>query len=274
MKKIWFFLGFLFFAVSGINAATIAYWRFEDDLLDSSGNSHTATGGAGFGYSNGVPGSVIDPGNLSNTASYQQGTAATTVASSLQISNTFSQGSFTVEAFVYLNAGADNFQQILSNVNNSTNTGIYFSVGGTSIAAVSSGYNGNGVLSEGVVGVGAPLATETWLHVAWVGNYSAGNGTAVQFYVDGAAVGGLQFYAASSSGSSHINMGSDDWLMGGPSNNFNGLIDELRISDVALAPSEFLTAVPEPTVAGSVAVGVLAMLMPRLRRNSRVRLSA
>jgi hypothetical protein len=273
MKKIWFFTGFLFFAISGLNAATIGYWRFENNLLDSSGNGHTATGGAGFGYSSNLPGSVIDPGNLSNTASYQQGTAATTVASSLEISNTFSFGSFTVEAFVYLNPGADNFQQILSNVDNGTSTGIYFSVGGASIAAVSSGYNGNGVASDGVVGVGSPLDTGTWIHVAWVGNYSAGNGTAVQFYVDGTAFGGLQFYAAGSGGS-HINMGSNDWLIGGPSNNFNGYIDELRISNEALAPSQFLTAVPEPTIASSVVVGALATLLPLMRRNSRSRREA
>ena len=233
-------IGAVLLLAGQMQAAVVGYWRFENDLLDSSGSGLNATGGAGFGYSANVPGSVINPGGLPNSASYDQGSAATTVPANAILSDTFGLGSFTVEAFVYLNPGADNFQQILQN--DSGSQGIYFSVG-TSMAGYVGGYNGFGVYSDRAVM--EPLATETWYHVAWVGTSSPGNGTAVQFFLNGEATGTAAFFQAN--GAIHVSMSSLDWKIGGPSNNFNGLFDELRISNEALTPAEFLTAVPEPS---------------------------
>lgn len=265
MKMSWLFIGVLFLAAVKLDAAVVGYWRFENNLLDSSGNNQDATGGADFGYSANVPGAVVDPGDLSNVASYDQGTGASTVAASSILNATFSSGSFTLEAYVYLNLGAADFQQIISSQNDATNTGIYFSVG-TGMSGYTSGYNGSGVLGQLVSGSG--LTTGAWHHVAWVGSYSAGNGgTAVQFYVDGTAVGGLQFYAAN--GSTHISMSpTDSWNIGGPSNNFNGLIDELRISNEALSPSEFLVAVPEPGTWTLFGLGALILASSAVARKT------
>lgn len=261
MKTKWILAGLIFLALPRLDAAVIGYWRFENNLLDSSGNSLNATGGTGFGYSSNVPGSVIEPGSLTNLSSYQQGSAGSTVSVNSPMSTTFSLGSFTVEAFVYLNPLADNFQQILSN--RTTGEGIYFSVG-TSMSGYMGGANGFGGDSQVVSGSG--LDTQTWYHVAWVGFYQPNNGTAVQFYVNGDAVGGMAYFAAN--GATHILMSDEDWLIGGPSNNFNGLIDELRISNEALTPSQFLTAVPEPS---SIALLVLGALPLALRRRKTAR---
>ncbi len=255
------------FAISCLKADVIAYWRFENNLNDSSGNSHNATGGTGFGYSSNVPGGTINPGALSNANSYIQGTGTTTVAAHIDLSNTFSYGNFTVEAFVYLNSGARNFNSLLANLNSGNSTGIYFSVG-TSLSSDVAGYNGNGVLSD--VTRGSGLSTNTWYHVAWVGTYQPNNGTALQFYVDGTAVGSAQFFARGTSGDTavHINMGGDDWRIGGPSNNFNGLIDELRISNAALAPGQFLNAIPEPGTLTFLGTGLFLLFLSKRRGRS------
>lgn len=46
---------------------------------------------------------------------------------------------------------------------------------------------------------------------------------------------------------------------------FNGYIDEVRISDVALSPSQMLDAVPEPATFGVLATGMLSILLRRRR---------
>jgi len=172
-----------------------------------------------------------------------------------------------LEAFVYLNPTASNFQQLIYNENVGTSSGIYFGVGRSSISGHVDGYNGSGGNVSGNVGSG--LAAQTWTHVAWVGTYTAAGqdrGTAVQFYVNGSAVGGATYFGYS--GAVHITMNSDDWKIGGPSNNFNGLFDELRISNVALTPSQFLTAVPEPGSLASLALGCGLLLARRTRRSN------
>jgi hypothetical protein len=48
--------------------------------------------------------------------------------------------------------------------------------------------------------------------------------------------------------------------------NFDGLIDEVRISDEALTPSQLLPAVPEPASIGAFAIGTAGLLLGRRRR--------
>lgn len=241
-------------AIPRAQAAVVGYWRFENNLQDSSGNGYHATSGAtGFGYTSDVPGAVVDPGHLANLASYERlntGTAATTtVAYNASLTDVFSSGSFTVEAFVYLAPGGpDNFRTILSN--RADGKGISLSVGKTFSGYISA-TNGAGTTSS--LNYGGSLAVGQWYHVAWVGTYTptgGSRGTAVRFYVDGLQVGSPAFYFAPQAGGEAMLMGDANWSIGGVSNNFNGWIDELRISDEALAPDAFLIAsIPEPSMA-------------------------
>jgi hypothetical protein len=51
-------------------------------------------------------------------------------------------------------------------------------------------------------------------------------------------------------------------MIGGVGRAFNGWIDEFRISDEALAPSQFLNAtIPEPTTLGLLGLGLLSLLI-------------
>lgn len=259
-------LSFLIFAamisfLPTLDASVVAYWRFENDLLDSSGNGHGATGGSGYGYSTNVPGSVINPGSLGNVASQDPSdTAPTTVLNSTALNNVFSFGSWTVEAFVNIN-GIQDFRRVLSNVNDTAKTGIYFAVGAGAFAGGNYGYNGNDVATAWK-SWGSGLATNTWYHVAWVGSYTTNNGTSVSFYLNGTNMGSMAFYAEDSGGSgSHITMGTDDWQIGGAANSYNGLIDELRISDQALTSAQFLQAVPEPHTLALLPIGLLLVFL-------------
>ena len=260
--------GAVFLLAPQLNAAVIVQWDFENNLNDSSGNALNMSGGAGFSYSGTVPGTVINPGAISDTASYVPGPKPTPIslAANTLMTDTFSRGSFTLQTFVYLTA-ATNFQTILWNESGST--GSYFSVGGSS--SYFDSYNGTGLLSSKTVGTG--LSLNTWHHVAWVGTYTGGNGTLVQYYEDGAAVGSGLFLNQAASGAApraHIAPSTKDWQIGGTAGNqFAGRIDMLQLNNTALTPAQFNVAVPEPGTLVSLALGCGLLLIRRAcRRNS------
>lgn len=264
-------LGILLLQTGWSQAAVIAYWRFENNLLDSSGNGlNASTSGSGFSYSTQVPGAFIDVGNetfLPDLYSYNRpstGTAdTTTVAASSLLTNSFAASSFTVEAFVYLNPTGQNGSLTILQNRFGGNSGVSFLVGrqGATYNALFAGTNGSGTTSVSLYDDSSGLSAEAWHHVAWVGTFN-GTNTTVKFYLDGVEDSYTAFYAGG------LTMNSETWKIGGASNNFNGLIDELRLSNAALAPSQFLiaTAVPE---AGSLSLllggGAMVLLCARRR---------
>lgn len=255
------FTGLLLLLGQSLKAETIAYWRFENNLLDSSGNNYDATtGAAGFSYSANIPDSYIDTGSgiLSNTMSYQRtgGDAVTTyVPYDADLTNTFS-GSFTVEAFVYFNltGGSSTYSVVLNN--RADGEGLSFILGrsGAGYNALLSATNGSGASSTINYKDSTGLAGGEWHHVAWVGTLSGSNIT-VKFYLDGVA----DSYTAFFSGGFKM-PDEENWSIGGTANNFNGFIDELRISNEALAPGQFLSAIPEPSTVFLLIVGALGSL--------------
>jgi hypothetical protein len=101
----------------------------------------------------------------------------------------------------------------------------------------------------------------SWYHVAAVGDATAGTLT---LYVDGVSVGSTTGFNGLLSLSSSWTLGRGQFN-GNPGDSINGYLDEVRISDVALAPSQFLNAIPEPSTYASL-VGVAALGFAALRR--------
>jgi len=131
-------------------------------------------------------------------------------------------------------------------------------------------YNGTGTLSSKTAGTG--LSLNTWHHVAWVGTYTGGNGTTVQYYEDGVAVGSVLFLLQAASGTApraHIAPSTKDWQIGGTAGNpFAGMIDMLQLDNTALTPAQFNVAVPEPGTLSVLALGCGLLLARRTRRSN------
>ena len=123
---------------------------------------------------------------------------------------------------------------------------------------------GNGVISFGLGnGTSFPLVTssddlfdDTWHHLA--GTYDGSN--TIEFFVDGVSQGTTAAGAFANN--------TRDIRIGSASNNgrfFTGNIDELRISDSVLVPSQFLN-VPEPSSVFLFGLGGLSLLIRKRNR--------
>lgn len=96
------------------------------------------------------------------------------------------------------------------------------------------------------------LSVTTWYHMAFVKS-----GTNFQFFLDGNVVGSGTLNSEQA--------GSYQFPTGGNYNiggffGFNGYLDEVRISNTALPPSQFLGAIPEPSTFALLLVGVASTL--------------
>lgn len=131
--------------------------------------------------------------------------------------------------------------------------------------AVSDGAGGATIRS--IVPATAVNLDSPWVHLAFTYDSASGIGS---LYANGVAVGSDVGIAGRSlvwNAATPMYVGGD--MDGGnvSASNTNGIFDELRISDEALAPSQFLnaTAVPEPSTMVLTAIGMLALLACRTR---------
>ena len=234
-------------------AETVAYWRFEESG-DSEVNpaSFALEVSPTVQYSESVPGASIasDGPMLVNKYSYAGGASelGTMLPASETLEKTLSLGSFTIEGFVKLNDGAakDEHMRIIGNASYLGNPGgwsigiskgkLVFSalqtlaMTETSVAAV--------LVSEAIVSEGR------WYHFAVVG-YRGPEALVVRLFIDGTETEverRSNFYAKVPDGPAI--WPNNDPILISAKNTFHGEIDELRISDVALDPSEFLIASP------------------------------
>jgi hypothetical protein len=105
-----------------------------------------------------------------------------------------------------------------------------------------------------------------WVHIAWTYNAATGVGN---LYADGTLVAtnaGTPGAALVQPAAQSITVGGD--MDGGTlsSGSVTGIFDELRISDTALPPTQFLNSPPVPEPAGGVALlGVAGLLGARRR---------
>lgn len=271
-------------------AATIAYFNFSDGTNGQEVNptgANSATGsmtvnGGGDG-SNGMVAwslaaspnfttSTVAPTPYANTTAmsfaggndiYQQNPAASTLATTV-----FTD--FTVEAYVNFN-NLSGWQTFVGRDDNG-NPGS--GVGATSLFYLAKSGANNGFRVELITASNTSIAVNStsvptigvWNHVAAVGDATAGTLT---LYVDGVSVGSTTgFNGLFSSIASSWTIGRGQYA-GNPGDTVNGFIDEVRFSNAALAPGEFLNAIPEPSSFAAIAGALgLAFAASRRRRSS------
>ena len=250
------------------NSPQRAWWRFEEvgtNVLDYSGRSMhglTVNMNAGeddglSGYSTDVPGSLIVSDQLTNMNVYSMRFSATggvvRILNPALLALTNNPVSVTIEAFVKLNSEKHPMRILDARLTNAppptfrTTLTPFFAFTGSgqrpriSIFTQSDFTTNVGVTATADVSIlPSPIARSHWHHVSFVLS-----NTNISFYVDYQL---MQTFSLSPFGYvpgpyGLINEISLGGIASDPFANFHGLIDEIRISDRALAPTQFLHVV-------------------------------
>lgn len=278
-------------ASASAQAATIAYYNFSDGVdgqevnpTGSSGATGSMTVNGGGDGTNGMVAwsvaaspnfttSVVAPTPYANSTAlsfaggndlYQPNAAASTLSKTVFTN-------FTVEAYVRFN-NLSGWQTFVGR-DDIGNPGS--GVGATSLLYLAKSGANNGFRVELITASNTSIQVNStfvptigeWNHVAAVGDAVTGTLT---LFVDGVSVGSTTGFTGLFSGIvSSWTIGRGQYA-GNPGDTVNGYIDEVRISDVALAPSQFLNAaIPEPSSFAAIAgVAGLAFAATRRRRVS------
>ena len=266
----------------------LAYWRFEDGTAaqhfgvspfaeaDSSGSGNTlqtAAAGAAPTFTADSPG--IPGGATSNTLSVDfseapngQATRNLMTGGGTGDINTHIFNQFTIEASVKF-AGFGGYQTFLgkdgqnfSGDGNGSNAGLYFqspdpgNTNGISVFSIRTHQaDGTFVIVNGTT----PLAVNQWYNVAAVMN-----GSTLSLYLQSTSGGAYNLEGSAPFVGPMLSQNTS-WSIGrgfyngGATDPLRGRVDEARICDTALDPSQFLFAVaPTSTVTGRIALEGLA----------------
>jgi hypothetical protein len=250
-------------------AATVGYWRFEEGaadsaaagsntVLDSSGNGLHGTPVYGPVYRADVPSSSLP----SNTRSME---FAGTIGQRVGVPDgpvvTLTQ-SLTLEAFIKarpLQPGTGGFGVIVLRADNRPGLDPYALVMQSPGNIVSFQIQN---ASQQTVLLSATIPYDQWLHVAGTLDDATG---AMKLYIDGAQVASTNtairpLGPLDPAWSPGLSIGND--YTGQYGGLFNGLVDEVRISDAALQPGQLL---PEPATATLLVIGMAAATRRRRR---------
>jgi hypothetical protein len=223
----------------GYGAAAATGFGSAIDVLDTgAGTYHTSTSASGGGFL----------------------TASAVPQSALQGAD----GAFTYEALICISDTAGE-QQILSHDGDGTNRGFLFRVIGGALVF----YNGSSNYSAAIPAAGDhAFEADEWFHVAVTYSGEAGEAGNLVFYwtlLDSGVLEandiGSATLPADLANVSNI-LGAGTTTRGPFRYELKGLIDEIRISDVARAPGEFVFT-PEPATLALLALGGLGVLARR-----------
>lgn len=252
--------GSLAASFSQLGAATVGYWRFEEGTgstaFDSSPFGNTAIINQGNLYSTDVAASPLPLSGVPNNYSiHLNGTGQfAMIGDSISLRPTTA---ITMEAIVKLsrnisgNAGIIG-RQVDTSDGDSFNLGLR---GALNNPFVSLDFGGGIAVA---VDLNESLVVGQWYSL--VGTW---DGSLLRFFVDGelkgqaAAVGTIAY-----PNSNPVVIGADNEDTGNLEWFFPGWIDEVRISDTALAPSQFLM-VPEPGALVMATFGLVGILATR-----------
>lgn len=273
-------------------AATVAHWRFEGNgsgfLSDSSGNGHAlSTAGTGTvtqaarpasGAGSAFPATVA--GQPNNAAASFPGGGSTPYLTAADDAAWRGAGgtTFTVEALVNFGSIATSTTEYLAGHFGSTSERSWYVAirRETGSPFVRFFADPDGLSTGGNVQWdfgGIPLTAGNDYYIAVVADLTQGTPTArpvtlyVQDLTSGTSMQTLTQNQASNSLSAFYDAAVPFTIgaTNAATSPFSGLVDEVRFSDAALAPSELLVAVPEPVSLAPLVVAGLVLARRRRR---------
>jgi hypothetical protein len=256
-------------------ATTVAYWRFEEgtantqasgagSILDETANNNDGTPNGNPFYRSDVAENPVPRTGDANALSLQLDGSGDYVGIPHSSSLDLSDG-FTVEFWMKGNPSQTESQWLVIDKSHgwTDNTGWVFQGLPSGALQFLIGNGGGGVNYQGATS-SISLLDDKWHHIAGTFDTTA-TGQEVKLYIDGS------LDATGSSGSlatntRAVNIGAS-WGGGTFNRFFNGLVDEVRISDVVLTPGEFL--VPEPGTLTLMSFGLALLGLGHRRRHRR-----
>lgn len=235
-----------------LHALVLVSYSFEGNGLDSSGNGHHLNLFGDATFSTGIQGSALQLDGLGDYAEN------TTFMPSLT--------SFTVEAWINVPSYANNVHYVSLYQNN------YVVLGDYGAGAVSTWASGLDPVNAGDTILNEPdLTLNEWHHIAFTYD-----GTYQRIYIDGEQVGADLVTTGTLSESGNFDQGLNIGSRYTDTTQFvSGLIDEVRIHDVALSAaqiaSSFANVVPEPShyiATIMLCLCAVVMLKRRIRQDS------
>lgn len=241
-----------------VQAGTIAHFTFEDDFLDISGNGHSLFQRGTFNFTS----------DVASTNPVSSRALQITPGNFLDSTINLPDQNFTVEFFTKASStgqGKDRFGNtaIVSTFDHTQTDGD--GLGGFILVIdASDNYVVGGGPNNQTVGVGSSFGPDdSWRHLA----FTLSSSRVLELFVDGVSQGTAQAFGTSNPFANTLRIGSSFLPSFVPPQDFyNGLIDDLRISDVALTPDQFLTtasAVPAPSTIGLFALTLFAIGLTR-----------
>lgn len=275
MKRIMLFLTLLCLCISAsASASTVAYWRFEEGPLganvargglpngtyypgamDSSGNSYHLSawsdgGFAGEGYRNAVPMGVVPLTHAANTLCLQSTGDVPGMWTNDVTLDSWAPGAWTVEAWARCTS-INNWRVIVGRDGDDINgDNPAFRIMFTNYNAVRASFCDMSKGYHELNSSGNLVVNDRWYHIA-----ATSDGSTFILYVDNVEVARKVLNTADTRMSNGTNgrAAGGDWHQGawtvfrgmwngGHSDRWYGYIDEVRVSDTALTPDQFLTS--------------------------------
>jgi hypothetical protein len=249
---------------------TVGYWRFEEGtagtaasgfstILDSSGYGNNGTPVNGPVYSSNVPVSTIPQTGASNSLAMSFNGTDQRIFIPDSTSLALTQ-SFTLEAYIDPTTTSGGSQDIIFRGDDRVALDPYkMFIGGNDLTVSISDASGD------LMTLSASFtAVNTWSFVAATLNNATGS---LDLYVNGSMVASTVTTIrpfATLDPAENPGLGIGNTESSNYSEWFSGLIDEVRISNVPLTPSQMLDA-PEPSCCAAMALGS-ALLLRRRRR--------